>query len=84
VQGFIQWYWVSSVTVGTLTGALIPARVMGLGFAVTALFLGLGVDAVRTQRDRLTPVVAFACALLARWLFRGQMLVIAMLLFTSR
>jgi len=83
VQAFVQWYWVSSVTVGALTGALIPARVTGLGFAVTALFLGLGVDAVRTQRDWLTPVVAFACAVLAQRLFPGQMLVIAMVLFTA-
>jgi 4-azaleucine resistance transporter AzlC len=83
LQALIHVYWVSSVTVGALTGALLPARVTGLGFAVTALFLGLGLDAVRSQRDALTPLVAAACALLAHWLFPREMLVVAMALFTG-
>ena len=83
LQAFVQAYWVGSVTVGALTGALIPARVVGLGFAVTGLFLGLGLDALRTLRDWLTPIAALAGALLAHWLFPGQMLVVAMLFFTA-
>jgi 4-azaleucine resistance transporter AzlC len=80
LQALIHVYWVSSVTLGALTGALLPARVTGLGFAVTALFLGLGLDAVR---DAVTPLVALACALLAHWLFPREMLVAAMALFTG-
>jgi 4-azaleucine resistance transporter AzlC len=80
LQALIHGYWVSSVTLGALTGSLIPARVTGLGFAVTALFLGLGLDAVR---DVVTPVVAVACALLAHWLFPREMLVVAMAVFTG-
>jgi len=83
LQALIQVYWVSSVTLGALTGALLPARVTGLGFAVTALFLGLGLDAIHSQRDALTPLVAVACALLASWLFPRELLVVAMALFTG-
>jgi branched chain amino acid efflux pump len=83
LQGFVQLYWVGSVTVGALTGALIPARVVGLGFAVTGLFLGLGLDALHIHPDWATPIVALTAALLARWLFPGQMLVVAMLTVTA-
>src|SRR5689334_4331370 len=83
LQALIHVYWVSSVTVGALTGALLPARVMGLGFAVTGLFLGLALDAIRVQRDVVGPLVAVACALLAHWLFPREMLVAAMAAFTG-
>ena len=39
--------WVVSVTAGGLGGILIPDRVVGLEFAMTALFLVLGVEATR-------------------------------------
>jgi branched chain amino acid efflux pump len=83
LQALIHVYWVSSVTAGALTGALLPARVVGLGFAVTGLFLGLALDAIRAQRDAVSPLVAVACALLAHWLFPREMLVVAMASFTG-
>jgi 4-azaleucine resistance transporter AzlC len=82
LQALIHVYWVSSVTVGALTGALLPARVTGLGFAVTGLFLGLALDAIRVQRDVATPLVALAGALLAHRLFPREMLVAALAFFT--
>ena len=83
LQAFIQLYWVSSVTLGALAGALVPDRVVGLDFAVTALFLVLGIDAFRARRDVPTPVVAVACALVARFTAGERMLVVAMALFTA-
>jgi 4-azaleucine resistance transporter AzlC len=83
LQALIHVYWVSSVTAGALTGALVPARIAGLGFAVTGLFLGLALDAIRVQRDAVGPLVAVACALLAHWLFPREMLVVAMAAFTG-
>lgn len=82
LQALVQVYWVSSVTIGALTGALLPAGITGLGFAVTGLFLGLALDAIRVQRDVVTPLVALGCALLAHWLFPREMLVVAFALFT--
>lgn len=82
MQAFVQVFWVGSVTVGALGGTLVPAAVVGLGFAVTALFVVLGLDAFRVRRDVPTPLVAVACALLGHVVFGERMLVAAMALFT--
>jgi 4-azaleucine resistance transporter AzlC len=85
LQAFIQLYWVSSVTLGALAGTLVPDGLVGLDFAVTALFLVLGIDAFRAhgaRRDIPTPLVAVACALVARVTAGERMLVVAMSLFT--
>ncbi|MGF1427240.1 AzlC family ABC transporter permease [Kitasatospora sp. LaBMicrA B282] len=84
LQLFLQLYWVGGATVGALLGALIPAGVRGLDFALTALFTVLALDAVRSRRgDLLTPVLAGLSALAARVLFPGQLLPAAFLLFTA-
>jgi predicted branched-subunit amino acid permease len=43
----------------------------------------LAVDAFRARRDIPTPVLALACALVARVLVPGQMLLAAFALFTA-
>jgi 4-azaleucine resistance transporter AzlC len=83
LQAFIQVYWVSSVTLGAMAGTLVPGGLVGLDFAVTALFLVLGIDALRARRDIPTPLVAVACALVARFTAGDRMLVVAMCLFTA-
>jgi 4-azaleucine resistance transporter AzlC len=83
LQGFVQVYWVGGATLGALGGTLIPDRIVGLDFAVTALFLVLGIDAFRARRDVPSPVVAVACALFAHVTAGEHMLVVAMTLFTT-
>jgi 4-azaleucine resistance transporter AzlC len=82
VQAFVHGCWAGSVTIGALAGTLIPPEVKGLDFAVTALFLVLGIDAFRARRDVPATVVAVACALVAHVVFGEQMLVAAMAAFT--
>jgi 4-azaleucine resistance transporter AzlC len=82
VQAFVHVVWAGSVTLGALGGTLIPPGVQGLDFAVTALFLVLGIDAFRARRDVPVAVVAVACALVGHVVFGEQMLVAAMALFT--
>jgi 4-azaleucine resistance transporter AzlC len=82
LQAFVHGFWAGSVTLGALGGALIPPDVKGLDFAVTALFLVLGIDAFRARRDVPAAVVAVACALVAHLVFGEQMLVAAMAMFT--
>jgi 4-azaleucine resistance transporter AzlC len=82
VQAFVHVVWAGSVTLGALGGTLIPPGVQGLDFAVTALFLVLGIDAFRARRDVPAVVVAVACALVGHVVFGEQMLVAAMALFT--
>jgi branched-subunit amino acid transport protein AzlD len=45
-----------------------------LDFAMTALFTVLAIDAYRARRDIPTPVLALACALIARLVVPGQLL----------
>jgi 4-azaleucine resistance transporter AzlC len=82
LQAFVHAFWVGSVTLGALGATLIPDGVKGLDFAVTALFLVLGIDAFRARRDVPAAVVAVACALAGHVVFGEQMLVAAMAMFT--
>jgi 4-azaleucine resistance transporter AzlC len=83
LQLFLQSYWVGGATAGALLGSLVPAGVTGLDFALTALFAVLALDAVRERRgDLATPGLALLCALAARLLVPGELLVTAFALFT--
>lgn len=63
---------------------MVPDSVTGLGFALTALFTVLALDAVKEQRGDLpTPVLALLSALAARLVLPGQMLPVAFALFTA-
>ncbi len=83
LQGLCQIYWVAGATLGAFFGALVPAQLAGLDFALTALFIVLAVDAFLARRDIPTPVLALVCALVARFLLPGQMLLAALGLFTT-
>jgi 4-azaleucine resistance transporter AzlC len=82
LQAFVHLFWVGSVTIGALGGTMIPPGVRGLDFAVTALFVVLGIDAFRVRRDIPAAVVAVVCALVGHVVFGEQMLVAAMAMFT--
>ena len=83
VQVFLQIFWVGSVTIGALVGTFIPDWVVGLNFAITALFLILAIEAFKTRRDVPGPVAAVLGVIIARLLVPGQMLLVSLLLFTA-
>jgi 4-azaleucine resistance transporter AzlC len=83
LQAFIHAYWVTGATTGAALGMFIPAHIAGLNFAMTALFTVLAMDAFRARRDIPTPVLAVACALIARLFCPGQLLLAAFALFTA-
>lgn len=84
LQAFMHLYWVGGATTGALLGSLIPDRVTGLDFAMTALFAVLALDAVAERRGDLpTPVLALLSALAARLVFPSQMLLATFTLFTA-
>ncbi|MCX0270404.1 AzlC family ABC transporter permease [Nocardia zapadnayensis] len=83
LQVLCQGYWVAGATIGAGGAALLPVRLDGLDFALTALFVVLAVDGYRTERDIPVPVTALVCALVARLLLPGQMLPVALGLFTA-
>lgn len=76
--------WVLGATLGGLVGEALPIdRLVGLDFALTALFIVLGIDAYRQRPDRVTAATAAACALTAWLVVPGQMLVCAFAAFTG-
>lgn len=83
IQGFFQLVWVSSVAVGALLGTLIPPQIVGLNFAVTALFVVLTMEAYKQRRSLPLPILALACALIALLVSPQHMLLIAMTLFVG-
>lgn len=83
LQVLCQSYWVAGATVGAAGAALLPVRLDGLDFALTALFVVLAVDGYRADRAVPVPVTALVCALVARLLLPGQMLPAALGLFTA-
>jgi 4-azaleucine resistance transporter AzlC len=81
LQLLFHAYWVSAATAGALFGALLPMRLEGLDFALTALFVVLAIDAYRVRRDVPVPVLAVLCAVVALAFFPGQLLLVAFGLF---
>jgi 4-azaleucine resistance transporter AzlC len=83
LQAFLHSYWAGSAA-GALLGLLIPGRVAGLDFAMTALFTVLALDAIRDRRGDLSiPGLALLAAVAARLALPGQMLLAAFALFTA-
>ncbi|KWX65729.1 AzlC family ABC transporter permease [Mycobacterium sp. NAZ190054] len=76
--------WVTGATIGGLVGEALPIeRLEGLDFALTALFIVLGIDAYRQRPDRITAGVAAVCAVAAWLVAPGQMLVVAFAAFAG-
>ncbi|MEV5610599.1 AzlC family ABC transporter permease [Streptomyces sp. NPDC052225] len=82
-QAVIHAYWAGGATLGALAGSRVPDGPAGLDFAVTALFVALALDALREHPGVPTPLLALGCALLARLLCPGQLLLAAFGLFTA-
>lgn len=84
MQLLFHLLWVAGALLGGLVGEALPIdRLVGLDFALTALFIVLGIDAFRQRPDRLTAAAAAACAVVAWLLVPGQMLVCAFAAFTG-
>lgn len=80
-QVLCHLYWVTGSTTGALLGAKLGLDAEGLGFALTALFVVLTIDAFRVSPDLPTLVGALACAGLALVVAPGGMLVLALTAF---
>ncbi|MGW8378469.1 AzlC family ABC transporter permease [Streptomyces sp. ODS28] len=81
MQLFCHVYWVAGAVAGALLGGLIPDSVVGLDFALTALFVVLAIDGIKAGRDVPTPILALLSSLVSLVLAPSQMLVTAMALF---
>ncbi|WP_433782080.1 AzlC family ABC transporter permease [Actinomycetospora sp. CA-101289] len=82
-QVLLQVCWVSGSTLGALAGDTFSLRVPALDFVFTALFVVLATEAVVAGREATGPLLAVACALVARVVAPGEMLLVAMGLFVA-
>lgn len=64
-----QGYWVTGCAVGAAVGGLVPAAVRGLDFALTALFIVLLLEQVRSRPKAAAALLAGAVAAAGAWLF---------------
>ena len=83
IQAFFHVAWVLCVAAGAGLGSLIPPQVVGLDFAVTALFVVLGMEAYKVRRSLPISVLALGCAIVAALISRDNMLLIAMGMFCA-
>ena len=75
--------WVASGLVGVLAGSFIPTQIRGLDFALTALFITLTVDSIRSLKDIPSVVLAAGSFLIAMLIWPQQRLLLALLLFVA-
>ena len=64
IQILCQLMWVLPGIVGALLGAAIPSSVIGVDYALTALFIVLAYEAFRANPDFSLPLTATAIAAL--------------------
>lgn len=83
IQASFHVAWVLCVAAGAGLGSLIPPGVVGLDFAVTALFVVLGMEAYKVRRSVPISVLALGCAIVAALISRDNMLLIAMGMFCA-
>ncbi|GGA54973.1 branched-chain amino acid ABC transporter permease [Pseudoclavibacter endophyticus] len=83
IQAGFHVGWVGTVAAGGLVGTVIPDWIIGLDFAVTALFTVLAIEAFKVRRSLPLPVLALMCAVVAALISRENMLMIGLAMFTA-
>lgn len=79
-----QVYWVVGTTAGALLGEQLPWDLSWMGFTLTALFVVLSIDAMKSAAYPLRLVViAVASIVLAYVIHPAAMMVIAMMIYAS-
>lgn len=79
-----QIYWVAGSALGSLVGALLPFELMGIDFALTALFLCVFVEQWMSTKDHIPAIAGVVCSVLCLLLFgRENFLIPAMISITA-
>lgn len=78
IQLLCQLLWVVPGIIGALAGQVLPADLIGMDFALTALFVVLAWEAFKNNRDYSLPLMALVLALVAGVLAPAQLLIIAL------
>lgn len=79
-------WWASAALVGALVGAIIPASIVGFGFALTAMFITLLVDSLRNHPSRFQLAAAagsIVVAVAAEQLWTNWFLICGLLFYVA-
>jgi 4-azaleucine resistance transporter AzlC len=82
IAAFDQLWWVLGTFLGAAAGSLLPFKLEGLDFALTALFLVLAVEQYLRVKRSLPFIIAGLSTILAAWL-AGQRAAIVVALIAS-
>lgn len=80
-QAALQSYWVLGGLVGVAIAQVLPFDLVGMDFALCALFITLALDACRTRRDGTSAALGALCFVGALWLAPDSTLFVAMAAF---
>ena len=83
VSGFNQLYWVAGTALGSLAGALIPYKIEGLNFALTAMFLVLAVEQALKLRQARPFILAGLSTIAAKLIVGDRATIIVGLLVAT-
>ncbi len=78
IQILLHLLWLIPGIVGALVGEIIPPELQGMDFALTALFVVLGWEAFKNNRDYSLPVIAAVLAILVSLVAPGSIMMIAL------
>jgi 4-azaleucine resistance transporter AzlC len=67
-----QLYWITGSVIGSIAGSLIPFNTKGIDFAMTALFVVILIEQLKSSRNPATAIIGAASAVLCILLFGGS------------
>lgn len=82
VAAFNQGYWVFGSLIGALVGKLLPFKLDGFDFALTALFIVLALEQVLRLKKPLPFIISATCTILFVLLFGSSIGIISAICFS--
>ena len=79
----MQTYWVGGGIVGVIIASVLPGPIEGFEFALCALFVVMAIDAVRSQREVPSALLAGVSVAVALFIAPDQALLIALIIFST-
>lgn len=83
IQFAVHVAWIGSVALGGVMGASVPPFIIGLDFALPALFVILAIDAYRARPDRTGLLAAVICGVVGVAVGAQSMLLVSVALYVG-
>jgi 4-azaleucine resistance transporter AzlC len=87
LQVVSHFWWVSGALLGSLIGQVIPGDIEGFGFSLTAMFITLAVDAVRSSRDYMLLLLTAYAGVIAffvdKYVYQDSFLFVGLLIYLA-